>query len=89
VNDVARKSREKAEAERAHKAENLANTERLLRCSEVLQRVGIGRSAMYARIKNGTFPRPVPTGSNSVAWVESEIDQWIADRIAARRAAEQ
>jgi len=44
---------------------------------------------MYARIKNGTFPRPVPTGSNSVAWVESEIDQWIADRIAARRAAEQ
>lgn len=89
MNEVARKSREKTDAERAHKGENLASSERLLRRPEVLRRVGLGRSAMYARIKAGTFPRPVSTGGNSVAWVESEIDQWIADRIAARRTAEQ
>lgn len=89
MNEVARKAQENANADRAHKAQNLASSERLLRCPDVLKRVGMCRSAMYAQIKAGTFPRPVPTGGNSVAWVESEIDQWIADRIAARDTANQ
>jgi prophage regulatory protein len=33
--------------------------------------------------KAGKFPRPVKVGSRN-AWVESEIDVWIAERIAAR-----
>jgi prophage regulatory protein len=31
----------------------------------------------------GTFPRPVDIGGGRVAWPESRIDAWIAERIAA------
>jgi prophage regulatory protein len=34
-------------------------------------------------IKAGKFPKPVKVGSRN-AWLESEIDQWIADRVAER-----
>jgi hypothetical protein len=30
------------------------------------------------------FPRPVPIGPHAVAWVESEVDEWIEGRLAAR-----
>lgn len=56
----------------------------LLRLAMVLIMTGQGRSAVYAGIKNGTFPRPVKLGTRSVAWVKSEIDQWIAERVAER-----
>jgi prophage regulatory protein len=32
----------------------------------------------------GDFPRRVTLGERRVAWVEQEIDEWIAARIAAR-----
>jgi prophage regulatory protein len=34
----------------------------------------------------GEFPTPVPIGARAVAWVEEEIDSWISQRIAARKA---
>jgi len=37
--------------------------------------------------KRGQFPRRVRIGPNRHGWVEDEIDQLIADRIAARDAA--
>jgi prophage regulatory protein len=42
-------------------------------------RVHIGRL-----VKARQFPKPVPLGSNSVAWIEAEVDAWIASRVAAR-----
>lgn len=33
----------------------------------------------------GKFPQRVRLSAQRVAWIESEIDQWIAARIAARR----
>lgn len=58
---------------------------RFLRSAEVIQRVGLGRSAIYARIRANAFPKQVDLGGVSV-WVESEIDAWIAARIAERNA---
>jgi prophage regulatory protein len=37
-------------------------------------------------IKAGKFPKPVKIGMGRNAWVESEVDQHIADRIADRDA---
>ena len=56
----------------------------LLRRPEVQRRTGLSRSPLYARIKAGTFPAPVKLGSHAVAWVESEVEAWIAAHIAAR-----
>ncbi|ROU09491.1 helix-turn-helix transcriptional regulator [Lysobacter enzymogenes] len=56
---------------------------RLLRIQEVCDRVGLSKTTIYARMTNNDFPKPVPLGG-VVAWVESEIDQWIGERIAER-----
>ena len=51
---------------------------RLLRLEAVIERTGRGRSSIYA---DKTFPRPVHISAKSVAWVESEVETWIAERI--------
>lgn len=49
----------------------------------VEKRVGFERSTLYRMISAGTFPRPVIIGGRSL-WVEEELDEWIAERIAER-----
>ncbi len=44
----------------------------------------MGRSWLYGAMAEGRFPRPVRIGSGRVAWVSSEVQQWIADRISER-----
>lgn len=58
---------------------------RLIRRPEVEQRTGLQKSAIYQRAKDGTFPRPIKIGTYNVAWLESEIDAWVEERVAASR----
>lgn len=53
----------------------------ILRRKQVQARVGLSRSSIYAAIAVGTFPRPVALGVRSVGWVETEVDQWIAQQV--------
>lgn len=46
---------------------------RLIRLPQVLDRVALGRAAVYERVKAGTFPAPIKLGAAS-AWVEEELD---------------
>jgi len=39
---------------------------------------------LYKLIKDNRFPQPIKLGGNSTGFVESEIDAWIASRIADR-----
>lgn len=64
----------------------LSTGNRLLRRKEVENRTGKSRSAIYEGIKKGTFPAPAPIGGKSVAWLEADIEAWIAKCIAAREA---
>ncbi|MCL2591407.1 MAG: AlpA family transcriptional regulator [Betaproteobacteria bacterium] len=56
-------------------------TPAFLRRREVLRRTGIGNTTLYKRINAGAFPRPVSIGGNLVAWVESEVTDWMQARI--------
>lgn len=58
----------------------------ILRRPEVEARTGLRCSTIYDGIKAGTFPASIRLGSKSVGWVESEINEWLAARIAARDA---
>lgn len=59
---------------------------RLIRAKEVQAKTGLAKSTLYLRLKQNAFPRPVPLGSShAVAWLEHEVEQWIADTIAAAR----
>jgi prophage regulatory protein len=62
---------------------------RLIKRKQVLERTGLSNSGMYELIARGLFPKPVkPTGARSSAWVEEEVDQFIASCIAQRDANE-
>lgn len=60
--------------------------EKIARRKKVEARTGLSRSSIYAGIKAGTFPKPIQLGAQSVGWLESEIDAWLRERIAASRA---
>jgi prophage regulatory protein len=59
----------------------------LLRLPETLKKTGLTRSALYAAIAAGSFPKPVKLGQRAVAWPADELDGWIGERIAEREAA--
>lgn len=60
---------------------------RLIRLAEVAQAIGLRRATIYRYIADGAFPKAVPLGGGRVAWVEQEVQDWIAERIKARDAA--
>lgn len=59
---------------------------RLIRRKEVQDKTGIGASSIYAMMKKGEFPQCLNLSERRVAWIESDIDQWIAERIASHKA---
>jgi prophage regulatory protein len=61
---------------------------RILRLPDVKQLTGLGKTQIYEGISTGTFPRPVPISVRAVGWIESELERWVAQRIAARNIAE-
>ena len=52
----------------------------LLLASEVMEIAGISRSEIYRRIRTGTFPPPVRLGVQRVAWRQSDVQRWMAER---------
>lgn len=57
----------------------------ILRLPTVKMRTGLSRSTIYLRVSAGSFPAPVSLGGRAVGWIEKEIDDWLAQRIAASR----
>ena len=57
----------------------------ILRRPQVEARTGLSRSTIYARIQDGTFPRPILLGTRAVGWLASEIDGWLDRRIKVSR----
>lgn len=54
-----------------------AATDRFMRIDEVISVTGLARNTIYRRMREGTFPRQVRLGPNSVAWLQSTISQWM------------
>lgn len=59
-------------------------THQLLRLKSVEEKTGLKRSQIYLYMKEGTFPNSIKIGPASVAWLESEIDEWINLKLANR-----
>ncbi|ENX58156.1 MULTISPECIES: helix-turn-helix transcriptional regulator [Acinetobacter] len=59
---------------------------RLIRRKEVQTKTGLGASSIYAMMKSGEFPQCLNLSERRVAWIESDINQWIANRIAEHKA---
>ena len=60
---------------------------RMLRLPLVEERTGLARSSIYRMVEAGDFPRPAHVGRRAVAWDESEIEAFLARKLAERGAA--
>lgn len=58
---------------------------RLLRLPDVVERTGLPKSTIYLWMGRGTFPHNITLGFRSVAWMEHEIEEWIAERVRVSR----
>ena len=58
---------------------------RLLRLPQVMQQTGLRKTTLYELQKEGSFPMRIQVTSNSVGWIEEEINAWIAGRVAASK----
>ncbi|MCG3464007.1 AlpA family transcriptional regulator [Xenorhabdus bovienii] len=59
--------------------------ENLIRLPEVQRRIGYGKAWIYKLIADNKFPKQVKIGTRSIAFIESEIDGWIDQRISESR----
>lgn len=64
----------------------------ILRLPAVKARTGLSRSTIYLRISEGSFPAPILLSDGrgagrAVGWIESEVNDWLAQRIEASRKA--
>ncbi|WP_438288479.1 helix-turn-helix transcriptional regulator [Edwardsiella tarda] len=57
----------------------------LIRLPEVQRRTGYSKAWIYRLLKENRFPQSIKIGSRSIAFVESEVDDWINQRIAESR----
>ena len=54
----------------------------LIRRQEVEALTRLSRSTIYAMMKRGAFPRPIPVGQRAVRWWKSDVMDWIRSRSA-------
>ena len=67
---------------------------RFIRLPEVLSRTGYGRTTIYRKMEDGSFPKSIKLGGaptdpckfdcRAIAWIEDEVEQWIESRIEER-----
>lgn len=57
---------------------------KLLKLKQVIDCTGLARSTIYKFMDESMFPKQVSLGGRNVAWLESEVHEWILDKIEKR-----
>ncbi len=50
---------------------------KFLKIQTVISMTSLSRSSIYAAIRAGAFPAQIQLGERSVAWLESDIQNWM------------
>lgn len=62
---------------------------RILRWPELKNTVGYSRTNIYYLMKKGDFPQAIKLGGRAIGWLESEVNEWINDRVVRSRKGEE
>ncbi|MBJ6957480.1 AlpA family transcriptional regulator [Vibrio cholerae] len=57
---------------------------KVIRLKEVIELTGLSKSSIYRMASDDKFPKPLSLGSRSVGWIESEVTQWLDEKLGAR-----
>ena len=63
-------------------------SQQILKLLEVKKTTGLSGSTIYRLISQGDFPKQIKLSERSSGWLQSEVDQWLNERIAASRTSE-
>lgn len=55
--------------------------DQILRIATVLARTGLGRSTLYRKMTEGSFPMNIAIARRCRGWRESEVNAWIRNPI--------
>ena len=58
---------------------------RFIKLPQVISITGLSRSAVYQAISEGRFPKQINLGVRSIAFLESEVQEWMEACVANRR----
>ena len=50
---------------------------RIVRLPEVMRLTGLSKATIHRRYRDGTFPRPLRLGPQSIGWWREEILEWL------------
>ena len=50
---------------------------KILRLPEVARLTGMSKGTIHRRYREGTFPRPLKLGVQSIGWRRKDIDEWL------------
>lgn len=64
----------------------MSEVTRLLRLRHVMERTSLKRSTIYELVAQGRMPPPIAISDRAKGWIESEVEAFVRDRIAASRA---
>jgi prophage regulatory protein len=51
----------------------------------VIDKTGLSRSSIYLRMSKGEFPKSISLGDRAIGWLESDVEQWLEDKIEASK----
>ena len=54
---------------------------KILKLPAVMEKIGCGKSSIYRKLLEESFPTPIKLGERSVGWLESEVDDWLDKQI--------
>jgi prophage regulatory protein len=52
----------------------------VLRLKDIQRRLSLSRSAIYSRLADSDFPKPIKLGPRAIGWLQADIDSWIETR---------
>ena len=58
---------------------------RFIKLQNVMAITGMSRSSIYLAISEGRFPKQINLGVRSIAFLESEVQEWMEHCVANRR----
>ncbi|UKH19990.1 helix-turn-helix transcriptional regulator [Actinobacillus pleuropneumoniae] len=61
--------------------ENSDKKQRFIKIDEVIAVTTLSETQIYRKMKAGEFPKNISIGANSKVWLESEIQDWITEKI--------
>lgn len=65
--------------------ENTTQKQRFMKIDEVSAITTLSETQIYRKMKAGDFPESISIGANSKVWLESEIQQWMNNKIEQHR----